>query len=122
MKSLVATLILFVVLLCSVIANFFFINHVADTMEHMIEGLPPVTAETCVNSAQEIQTYWNDRINLISLSVGYNIIDRVCEQLALLVACAEIQDLYGYQSARALLLDAIEDARRTERFSIGNIL
>ncbi|MBQ8309681.1 MAG: DUF4363 family protein [Clostridia bacterium] len=122
MKSLFATLILLIVLLGSITVNFFFINRVADRMEEMIDALPSIDSDTCKAKTQEIRNYWEDRTDLIGLSVGYNIIDRVCEQAALLVACAEVQDLYGYHSAQALLRDAVGDVRRAEQFSVGNLL
>ena len=122
MKSLIATLILLISLLACITVNFFFINHVTDHMEKMIQSLPPVDSPSCVEASRNICDYWEQRTDWIKLSVGYNIIDRVCEQSALLASCAEAQDLYGYHSARTLLLDAIGDVRRAERFSIGNLL
>ena len=121
MKSLIATTILFVALLVCITINFFFIHSIVNHMEHLVEALPGIGTQACIDATQEIRDYWDQRTNLIGLSVGYNIIDRVCEQSAVLVACAEVQDLYGYHSAKALLLDALGDARRTEQFSIGNL-
>lgn len=122
MKSLIATSILLLSLLACITANFFFINHVTDHMEKMIQSLPTVDSPSCVEASRNIRDYWEQRTDWIGLSVGYNIIDRVCEQSALLASCAKAQDIYGYHSARTLLLDAIGDVRRAERFSIGNLL
>lgn len=122
MKSLIATSVLFILLIGTVATNFFFVNHVTDRMEQMVEVLPDIDSDGCVAAAQELQDYWESRRDLLGLSLGYNLIDRVCEQSALLLTCAEVRDVYGYHSARTLLLDAIDDARRTENFSIGNLL
>ena len=122
MKSLIATSVLFILLIGTVAANFFFVNRITDCMEQMVKNLPDIDNADCVVAAQELQEYWESRCDLLGLSLGYNLIDRVCEQSALLLTCAEIRDVYGYYSARTLLLDAIDDARRTENFSIRNLL
>ena len=122
MKSLLVTSLLFIALLCTVIVNAFFVNHVTDQMEQMIINLPDLDNENLLTSGKRLCAYWEQNADWLALSIGYNVIERVNEQAALLLCCAESKDLYGYQAARALLLDAVGDVRRAEQFSIGNLL
>ena len=121
MKSMIATMILLVAMVASLTVNFFFINQVTDRMEEMISALPEIGTEECVAAAHKIRRYLESKENLISLSVGYETLECACEQTVLLISCSEANDVYGFQNARALLLDAIKDIRRAEQFSIGNL-
>ena len=121
MKSMIATTLLLIALIVTMAINFFFVNHITDRMTEMISSLPDIGSEECVAATRQIQQYLESKENLIGLSVGYTTLDRACEQTVLLVSCSEARDVYGFQSARALLLDAVNDIRRAEQFSIGNL-
>jgi hypothetical protein len=58
----------------------------------------------------------------VDLSVNYLLIERVNQNLSVVVTCAKAEDRFGYLSALALLIDAIEDMRRLEELSLGGIL
>lgn len=108
--------------LLGVTVNYIYINEVSDTLSAKIEALPDVNDPACAEAAAEIADYWEQRVDYAGLSVSFVITDRVSEQAATLVACAECGDLYGFRTALALLRDAVGDLRRLETFSIGNIL
>ncbi|MBQ7335371.1 MAG: hypothetical protein IJW92_02725 [Clostridia bacterium] len=122
MKSFIAMLILLCLALAGIGVNFFYVNSFADRMERLITDLPDIQSPDCVSAAEQIHAYWEENAPLLGLSIGYSIIDRVGEQSCVLVACAEVGDVYGFYSAAALLLDAVGDLRRAERFSIENLL
>ncbi len=122
MKSFTVTLILLGLVVGASIWNFYFVNRTADHMDALISDLPNITDDDCFDNARELGTYWEERVAALGLSIGYTYLDRVGEQIALLSACAEIGDAFGYQTAVALLTDAVKDLRRGERFSIANLL
>ena len=121
MRSFIITLFLLFAMLCGIFANHLYINNVANEMLEKLEMLPDINAESCVESCNDLLDFWNKQVNLVELSVSYTLVDKVCEQAALLVACSECGDLYGYRSALELLRDAIGDMRRLEQLSLGNI-
>ena len=122
MRSFAIALLLLAVLLGGVIRNYFFINETAEELLTRIDALPSVDSDDCLPRVKELADYWEERTELVSLSVCYPSIDRVSEQIALTIACVECQDVYSYCSAVALLRDTVTDLRRLERFAVGNLL
>lgn len=117
MKHIVVILVLLVLLIVFVVLNAVYINKVANRMLDAVSALPPIADETAVSAAASLREDWLRATPFVDLTVSYLLSDRVCEQTALLVSCAEAGDVYGYASARAILSDALEDMRRTELFS-----
>lgn len=122
MKSFYISLLLFALMLGGIVANFIYINRVADEMTEMIDALPALSDPACLSASKNICDFWLEKADLVALSVSFGVVDRVSEQTTLLVGCAACHDVYGYQTALSLLKDAVGDMRRLERFSIGNLL
>jgi len=122
MRSFIISLVLAVILLSCIVTNNLYINRLSDRMLEQLDALPPVSDSECVALARKLLEDWDKQVDYVRLSVGYAVVDRVCEQATTLLACAECGDLYGYQTAMALLRDAIGDMRRLEVLSISNIL
>ena len=122
MKSFIITTVLLLALIGTVAVNHIYIKEVFDTVEVALDTLPDVGALDCIDKAVALQGYWEEQVDLVSLSVSYTIVDRICEQAATLVACAECGDLYGYRTALALLRDAVGDMMRFESPSFGALL
>ena len=120
MKSLITTAVLFSLLLTGIFLNHWYVNHVADTASGMVAALPDVDDKAAPAKVAELMRYWEARASIIGLSVSFPTIDRINEQIAILIAYAESKDPCGYQITRVLLSDAISDMRRLETFSIGN--
>lgn len=122
MRSFYVTLCLLLLVLCGIGYNFWYVNHVSDTMKRMAEALPPFGSKDAFEHVTRMQQYWEKHAAFVGLSVGFPTVDRLFEQISLLCACMECGDLYGYTAARTLLLDCVSDIRRLESFSIGNLL
>ena len=122
MRSFIISLVLAVILLSCIVTNNLYINRLSYRMLEQLDALPPVSDSECVALARKLLEDWDKQVDYVRLSVGYAVVDRVCEQATTLLACAECGDLYGYQTAMALLRDAIGDMRRLEVLSISNIL
>ena len=117
MKSFVATVILALLMGTGILINHFAISNVSDNMESAVEALPSPTDPACADAASTLEKQWKRKAALIHISVNHTIVDRIGEQLATLSACASCGDLYGFYTARAMVLDALEDMRRLERIS-----
>ena len=120
MKSLITTTVLLALLLTGIFLNHWYVNHVADAASGMVAALPDVDDKAAPAKVAELMRYWEARASIIGLSVSFPTIDRINEQIAILIAYAESKDSCGYQITLALLSDAISDMRRLETFSIGN--
>ena len=122
MKSFIATLILCVLMLLGVIGNALYVNTLSNDLLDRLKQIPDVGDPLCVSSVNDFCALWDAHSDWIELSAGFPASDRITEYSLTLLACAEAKDLYGYRTALALLIDSIEDLRRHEQLSIGNLL
>ena len=117
MKQVIIVSIMLGILAVLLVLNSIYINKVTIHMEEEVDALPPIHDPSCVSAVESLREDWLRHTPFLDLTVNYLLSDRICEQTALLISCAEAGDVYGYASARAILSDALEDMRRTERFS-----
>ena len=120
MKSFVISIILAALMAIAIVVNALYINNVGDCVQSAILSLPPPTDSTCASSTEELHQNWNRHAKLVHISVNHTLVDRIEEHLATLSACAACGDIYGFYTARALALDALEDMRRLEK--VGAVL
>ena len=122
MKSFLWSMFLFGLLLVVIVWNFIYVNRTAERLLDMIEALPSDPDDSALAPAEELSDFWHTRINSIGFSVGYTVLDRISEQAATLVSTTKYHDFFDYQLAKELLRDAVQDMRRLEQFSVGNLL
>ena len=121
MRALILVISLIMLLTGALTVNYIYINDVSQRLLDAIDALPPPEDEDCTEALHALIDYWESHIDTVSLSVSYLISDRVSEQALTLSACAASGNRDGYFTALALLRDAVNDMRRLERFSIGNL-
>ena len=121
MRSLIATIVLFCMMILAATANFVYVNHVANKMTALADALPSVREPNCTEKTAELCKVWEKNAPIVGLTVGFLTVDKLSEYCETLHACAQVGDLYGYQTALTLLYDSIDDVRRLERFSVGNL-
>ena len=122
MKILIASAILFALMLCGIAINAIYINKVATRLQNALEELPDIDDPDCAEKARELLAYWEKHEPFVGLSVSFAVVDKLSEQAILLANCAECGDVFGFRSARSLLGDCIEDVRRLEQFTVANLL
>ncbi len=120
MKSFVISIILAVLMGGGILANSLYINNVGKKAESMVEQLPEPNHPDCRAQAEALEQAWKKQAKIVHVSVNHTIVDRIGEQVATLVACAKCGDVYGFHTARALLLDALGDMQRLEK--LGAVL
>jgi hypothetical protein len=121
-KSFFLSLLLLALLICGVVWNYIYINDVFASMNTLLDALPEVNDPACPAACEVLSAEWKKHTDRVGLSVCFNVLDRVSEQVELLSVCASCGDRYGFEASRELLRDALDDIRRLERFSVGNLL
>ena len=115
MKSLKISLVLFVILVICIIINSFYIHRSADRLS---EAARTVSDK---ESIQELEDFWRANKQYIGLSISEAQLDHI-SRLIISVKCNyECQNSADLQNDIALLIDAAEEIKRYERFSIGNL-
>ena len=114
MKMFILTLFLFLLMLFLIVTNAIYINRMTSELDERVERLSPFGSARCEAEVVDLQKHWQKQVDLASLSASFLVVDHVSEQIATMLACTRCGDLYGYQTALALLTDAIDDLRRME--------
>lgn len=122
MKSFYISLILLALLAVGIVWNCIYINDVFSSMNALLDAVPDLTDPNCTAACNRLAEKWEKHTDTVCLSVCFSVLDRVSEEVDLLCASAACGDRYGFEAARAMLRDALEDMRRLEEFSIGNLL
>ena len=120
MKTFIASLCAFALLLLLIAWNVRFVNSAMDELENSLLSLP-----TCENASAEIEridAQWQKKRKAISLSVSYNELREMDVCLAQMSAAVKEQDALQFETARLMALDTITDIRRLERITLVNIL
>ncbi len=118
----IVSVLLFGLMLGGIVFNAIYINKVTTRLQNALDELPDIFSPDCAVRAQELLAYWEKHEPYVGLSVSFTVVDRLTEQAILLAACAEGGDVFGFQSALALVKDCVQDVRRLEQFSIANLL
>ena len=122
MRSLIATIVLFCIMILAATANFIYVNNLADAMVEILDAMPDIDEPMCIQKANELYEKWVKHAPIIGLTVGFSTVDKLSEHCQTLLSCAQVGDVYGYYATLTLLYDAIDDIRRLEQFSISNLL
>ncbi len=122
MQSCIKALAVLLLLTLLVAGNAVYVRQVSSDMLAALDALPaaPDPTETPDRIAA-IRTQWEKDAAALSLSVNYNIPDRVTEALAMLEAYARTEEGSQYAAQRAALRDLLSDVTRLERLSWENI-
>ena len=121
MRSLIATIVLCCVMILAAGANFVYVNHLADEMTEMADALPKPNEPNCTTQTAALCQKWEKNAPIVGLTVGFSTVDKLSEHCQTLHSCAAVGDIYGYYSTLSLLKDSIDDVRRLEQFSVGNL-
>lgn len=120
MRSLIISIVLFLVLLSLTVINVGFIRGSAEYITECAERMADPSGREDILS--ELEDFWSRKHDIIGLTVPYTQLDHLSEVLVCVRCAHEAGDENEFQKYRALLVDAAEGISRTERFSIGNIL
>lgn len=118
MKSFVAAMILFSLLIVLIIGNACYVRHVSETLLHSLDTLSLSDEPSALDALEE---YWHRHRALTGLSVGTRELDRLNESLLLLRAAYDTQDASEFIRYQQTARQAAEDLSRLERFSPENL-
>ncbi len=114
MKAVIATAVLFAILLLGVMCNMLYVQFVVDRLEAELSALPSPTEADFSARADGIDAFWRSNAPFLTLSVDYTLIDRLNENFSVLVASAEARDTAIARATVAKLLDAVGNLERVK--------
>ena len=122
MKGFIITITIFIVLLCTMFFNCYFVEKTINEMEEIVHTLNPQPCEENSILIDQIKKDWEKESIWLGLSVDYNDIKELTDIIDSLKAANETQNIEQFQIQVALLINAMDEIGRLERFSIKNIL
>lgn len=122
MRGLVITSILFLILVCIIILNAFFVQKSIENMKKNINSLNYVPCKENEDIIDAFIKEWEKTSIWLSFSVSYSDIQDMTDMIDALKAANQTQNLNQFQIHVELLLNAIDEIGRLENLSIKNIL
>ena len=122
MKALIASLILFAILLAGVIANCIYVNRISDDLVQQAKKIGTIYDEGTIPKLENLKKHFKKHEAILLLSQSYISVNKVDDCIDGAIAYAKSEDESGFQNSKAILLNAIYDLSRLEKFSIKNIL
>lgn len=119
MKSVFASLLIFFCLLFLIIWNYFYVNRTAAEMEQQLRSLP--SAAQALTAVEALEAFWEREHPFISLSVSMTEVRNMTTVLTELRHAAAVQEENDFERCRSLALVGVEQLRRLEQFTLGNL-
>ena len=122
MRGFIISIILFSVMLITIFINAFFIHSSTKNMSKKIESLNPIPCQSNQIIIDEFSQEWENKGIWIGLSVSNEDMQKLTNAIDELKIANENEDTTQFQIYLSLLLTAIDEIGRLEKFSIKNIL
>ena len=121
MKGFYITLALFSALIICGILNFLFVNNVHNEMNEMVAEISRAPCAENEERIQNLSDYWEKTNTKLSFSVSYTAIDTVTNLIDSIKLYNDVGDSKQLAYSIELLINAIDNIKRLENFSVKNI-
>lgn len=118
MKTLIASVILFALLVIIIIGNIFYIKRTTDKLRSYTEA---ITADSPASDMERLSSFWKDNKKFIALSVSYTELDDICELIIRLESAHKTGNTDAIERNKELIFDELVGITRFEKISIENI-
>lgn len=120
MRSLIISLVLTALLVCTVICNALYVRSFAADMKSLIRDVQQDTSSD--KAFYELRSVWDRERDLLALSVHLSEIDRMNEYITRLGCAVLAGDCAAVEQLCSLLLCSLNDIIRHERIALSGIL
>lgn len=120
MRSLISALLLFLIVLGAITLNSIFLHRSADEMLGTASVLP--YSEEQEEQLEELESFWDKRRTLLSLSVKYDYIERMNDLLISLRAAISAGNHTEVERICLLICELCDSLSQYERISIHSLL
>ena len=120
MKTFYASLIVFFLLLALIACNGHYVKRTTAELETMLSEHLQMPAET--DALQKIEEAWQKRKRVLSLSVSFEEMRALDEQLLAMRAAVTTDSAADFETARLLAIEALVRIREPEELSIDNLI
>ena len=119
MKTLIASIALFAILIIIIIGNVLYVNHVTETIRHYTEQAYVGGSSEPV---EKLTRFWQVNKKYIALSVSHEHLDSLSELIIKLEGAYKAGNTAILETTKQLIFDDLAGITRFEKISIENIL
>ena len=120
MKTFIASLCAFFLLILLIIWNSFFVRSTTRELERSLSEMP--ICKEAEEAVERLYSYWEKQHLRLSLSIAFADIHNMDVCVLEMKTAVQNKDALQFETARLLALDAIEDMQRLERITWDSIL
>ena len=120
MKSFIASLLVFGVLLCVILINYSYVLRVCEELEQKIDALPECSEAT--EAMSDLLILWDKRSSMLKFSISLRQIDKMEECLSDLYYAASHGDARVFEQSRFRAKAVIRDIRDGEVPRVENFM
>ena len=118
MKTLIASVILFALLIGTIIGNIFYIKYSTEAIRSYTEA---ISTDSSPEEIEKLSDFWKKHKKLISLSVSYTELDDICDLIIKLESAYKTGNAAAIERNKELIFDELAGITRFEKISIENI-
>ena len=118
MKTLIASIILFLILVGIIIGNLFYIRYATDRLWEYTES---ISVDSPDEDMERLSAFWKRHKKFIALSASYTELDDICELIIKLSHAHKTGNTAAIEKNKELVLDELIGITRFEKISIENI-
>ena len=119
MKTLIASIALFVILIIIIIGNVLYVNYVTNEIRRYTEQL-------CIGGdsepIEELTSFWRTNKKYVALSISHEHLDSLSELIIKLEGAYKAGNTATLETTKQLIFDDLAGITRFEKISIENIL
>ncbi len=119
MKTLIASILIFFVMLTGIILNAIFLHRTLGQIQELLDEMESLDASA--ESVLELETLWADKRNLVALTVGVREVMLMDERLTELKWAQADGTEEEFQKHRALMRAVTEELLRQESLRIDSV-
>ena len=121
MKSFYTVLVLFLAMSLAIGINYIYIGKLSQSLIDECESLSAPTPDTAAR-AKDIHDHWHANRKFVHITANHAEMDAIDNALDTLVAYAGGESNADFQNAKRLAINALEELRSTEQFSLLGVL
>ena len=118
MKTLIASVILFGILIAIIIGNIFYIKYATDTIRGYTEQ---INVNSPPENMERLSEFWKRNKKFVALSVSFTELDDICELIIKLESAYKTGNSDAIERNKELIFDELIGITRFEKISIETI-
>ena len=121
MRSVVISLILFIILITGTVSNAYFINNGVVELSASLSDIPEIHASDCLERIIEFDDQWHEFMNIAALTSTYSELSKISCYIDELYVHLQNKNTVDFENTKCMLKNTLKELPRTEKLSFESI-